>query len=90
MDADQKEKISALLFLMAKSEVHLLVCEALAKALNAGNRMTFDLVGPNGRFRCRWIDAHYGIFERIGGGALHVKAFQFVSDIHCENLEDFS
>ena len=80
------EKLSAILYITAKSQFHILECEALAKALGAYNKMTFDLVGPKGSFQCRWVDAHYGIFERLDGGSMHVKGFQFVPDIHCENL----
>jgi hypothetical protein len=48
---------------------------------------------PEGQDACRWLDAHYGIFERTdhaGHAAFHTKQFQFVADVHCENLENFS
>jgi hypothetical protein len=86
-------KLEAIFYLASKSQFHILECEALAKALDAGNRMHFELVGPKGRMECRWLDAHYGIFERIDdidSKAFHTKQFQFVQDVHCENLENFS
>lgn len=83
-DADLK--IQAALFLMNKSELSILECEAVAKDMEQPN-MSFDLVGPKGRFQCRWMDPHYGIFERVGeAGAYHTKQFQYAWDVHCENV----
>lgn len=79
-----QRKLSAALYLLARRRFHILECEALAKELGNGS---FDLVGPTGRFRCRWVDPHYGIFEKLDDP--HGKAFQFIADIHCENLEGF-
>ena len=90
--ADQFQ-LEAVLYLASKSQFPILEVEALAKALGVGNKMTFDLVGPTGRMSCRWVDAHYGIFERTdhaGHAAFHVKQFQFVRDVHCDNLDNFS
>jgi hypothetical protein len=88
-----QDKFAAIMYLAGKSQFHILECEALAKELGVGNRMTFDIVGPKGRMPCRWTDAHYGIFERTDqpdDAAFHTKQFQFVADVHCENLENFS
>jgi hypothetical protein len=55
--------------------------------------MTFELVGPKGRMECRWVNASYGIFERTdhaGHAIFYTRQFQFVVDVHCENLENFS
>lgn len=87
--ASQKETLEAILFIAAKDKMSILEVEALAKTL--GKPITFDLVGPKSRFRCKFLDAHYGLFTRIGGDeAFHVKNFQFVVDVWCENVGDFT
>lgn len=86
-------KLEAVLYLAAKNQFHILECEALAKALDASNRMLFEIVGPKGRMECKWIDAHMGIFKRIDDidhAAFHTRQFQFVRGVYCENLENFS
>lgn len=84
---DVPMKVQAAMFLMQKSQISILECEAVAKDMELANSMTFDLVGPTGRHNCRWVDAHYGIFEIIGrNGGYHTKSFQYVTDIHCENI----
>jgi hypothetical protein len=84
-----QQKLGAILYVMAKNRFHILEVEALAKALDAHDRLTFELVGPKGRFKCKFLDAHYGMFEREEGGAMNVSTFQFVSDVHCENIGGF-
>jgi len=82
-----EENVAAALYLRAKNQFHILECQALAKVLGSLN---FELVGPKGRFECRWLDPTYGIFERIDDiepKGFHVKQFQFVVGVHCENLE---
>jgi hypothetical protein len=83
---DAPIKLQAALFITQKAKMSILECEAVAKDLEQPN-MSFDLVGPKGRFQCRWMDPHYGIFERVGEpGTYHTKQFQYAADIHCENL----
>lgn len=82
------QRLAAILFIAKKDKMSILEVEALAKEL--GRPISFDLCGPTGRFRCQFLDAYYGIFNRLEGGAMHVKQFQFVSDIWCENLGDFA
>lgn len=87
------DKLAAIMYLAGRSKFHILEVEALAKELGVANKMTFDLVGPRGSMPCRWTDAHYGIFERTDrpdAAAFHTRQFQFVGDIHCENLGEFS
>jgi hypothetical protein len=84
----QREKMSALLFLMSRDKFSILEVEALAKVLNPN--MTFDLVGPKGAIPCRFVDPDYGVFSNErDGGTLTTQQLQFVVDVHCENLGDF-
>jgi hypothetical protein len=79
-------KAQAAIFILQKKVMSILECEAVAKDLELPN-MAFDLVGPKGSFHCRWMDPHYGVFERVGEpGTYHTNQFQYVADIHCENL----
>lgn len=80
-------KMQAALFLMNKSQISILECEALAKDLGPDmtGPMTFDLVGPKGSKSCKWIDPHYGIFE-CDGKTMHTKQVQYVWDVHVENV----
>lgn len=80
-------ELQAAMFLMAKSKISILECQAVAKDMGLGSSMTFDLVGPKGSKHCRWVDAHYGVFEIIGDSkAIHIKQVQYIADIHCENM----
>jgi hypothetical protein len=86
LTSDQKEQLSAILYMVQKDKFHILEVEALCKAL--GKKIAFDLAGPKGNFRCRFMDPFYGIFEKVDGRqSFHVKQFVFISDVHCENLE---
>jgi hypothetical protein len=92
-----KQKVEALLYLMGKKQFHILEVETLAKVLGSAMVHTFEIVGPKGRLKFRWVDPHYGIFERIdeNDASQYLKGFstnqfQFVIDIHCENLEGSS
>jgi hypothetical protein len=86
LTSDQKEQLSAILYMVQKDKFHILEVEVLCKAL--GKKLAFDITGPKGSFRCRFVDPHYGIFEKINSEQiLHVKQFVFISDVHCENLE---
>jgi hypothetical protein len=85
--------LQAALFITQKEKLSILECEAVAKDLSLANKMTFDLVGPTGRYRCRWLDAYIGTFEIIEGKnkkmigkALHTKQVQYAADVHVENV----
>lgn len=64
-------------------------CEELAKDIGF-DKATFDIVGPLGRIKCKWLDAYYGMFEMIDPkeeGFVLTSQVMFIPNIHCENLE---
>lgn len=68
-------------------KVHILQCQVLAKKIGFG-KTKFDLCGPTGRLKARWIDAYLGFFEIEGQEEIYrVSDIQFVNDIWCENIE---
>lgn len=67
-------------------------CERVAKDLavdNPGKVIAFDLCGPKGKFRCKWLDPYLGLFEKAeeSKGFFSVRDFEFHSELWCENLE---
>ena len=67
----------------------ILQCEELAKEIGF-DKMTFDLVGPKGKMKCKWIDAYFGMFQIIepgkeSDGFIMSKQLMFSPDIYCEN-----
>jgi hypothetical protein len=64
----------------------LTACERRAQDDDAHDSATFDLVGPAGRLRCKWLDAYFGMFQE----AENPKGFYMVRDFdrpdfHVEN-----
>jgi len=61
-------------------------CQELAKRIGF-DCTEFDLVGPTGRIKCKWLDSYLGIFE-VGKeyGFMMASQIQFADDIHCENI----
>lgn len=51
--------------------------------------MTFDLVGPTGRLKCKWLDPFLGFFQIEGEEKkfLRVVDIAMAHDIHVENVE---
>ena len=48
---------------------------------------TFDLCGPNGKVKAKWLDSYMGLFQIQGtSGYNTVRQFENF-DIWCENLE---
>ena len=61
-------------------------CQELAKKIGFDSA-TFDLVGPEGKMKARWVDAYLGFFILEENGALMmVSDILFVPDLYCENL----
>ena len=61
-------------------------CQELAKKIGS-NSATFDLVGPNGRMKAKWLNAYMGLFTLEGrDGFIMVDQIQFIPDLYCENL----
>lgn len=77
--------------LTGNERISILQCQELAKKIGF-NTTTFDLVGPTGKLKCKWIDAYYGIFEVIEPGQIKngfiAKEIMFVPDIYCDNVCD--
>jgi hypothetical protein len=62
-------------------------CERLAKEVGF-DKATFDLCGPKGRVKAKWLDAHMGIFQIEGSeGFVMTRQFEFNPDVWCENLQ---
>jgi hypothetical protein len=60
-------------------------CRRLAEQ-SACDGAYFDLVGPTGRIRAKWLDAYMGLL-RIEGESGFCKASDFDRpDIYCENF----
>lgn len=72
--------------LLGKDSVSILQCQDLAK--NAGfDSMPFELHGPKGMKKAKWLDAYMGLFEIEGlEGFVHIKDFKYIADITCKNL----
>lgn len=61
-------------------------CARKAQDANAHDSAEFEIVGPNGRMKARWLDSYMGIL--IGDGQ---EGFWMARDLedmglHCENL----
>jgi len=78
--------MAGLEILTGNEKLSILQCEAMAKEIGF-DKTTFDLVGPTGRLKCKWLDAYMGMFHIIGERTFMVtKQIQYISDIHCENI----
>lgn len=61
-------------------------CQELAKDIGF-DKATFDLCGPKGKLKAKWLDAYFGMFQIEGSdGFVMVKQFAFTPDVWCENL----
>lgn len=62
-------------------------CEEIAKKIGFDST-TFDLCGPKGKLKAKWIDAHFGMFEVEGHvGFLMSSQFELSPDVWCENIQ---
>lgn len=72
--------------LTGNDKLNILQCQELAKDIGF-DKTTFDLVGPNGRLKCKWLDAYFGFFQIEGEeGFVMANEFKYSSDVHCENV----
>ena len=67
----------------------ILQCEELAKEIGF-DKMVFDLVGPNGSLKCKWLDAYFGMFMIIepgkeSDGFVMSKDIKYNNSLYCEN-----
>lgn len=66
--------------------MNILQCQALAKKIGFDST-AFDLVGPKGRMKAKWIDAYLGLFKVEGqNGFIMVNDVQLIPDLYCENI----
>ena len=61
-------------------------CEALAKEIGFDGA-TFDICGPRGCRKAKWLDAHFGFFEIEGQqGYVRTEQLAFTQGLWCQNL----
>jgi hypothetical protein len=62
-------------------------CQRLAE--KAGfDSATFDLCGPKGKLKAKWLDAYMGMFQVEGSdGFMMTRQLEFNPDVWCENLQ---
>lgn len=73
-------------YINVPEKITILQCEELAQEC-AFDGSTFDLCGPTGRRKAKWLDAYMGLFEIEGiNGFLMAKDFSFAPDVWCENF----
>ena len=61
-------------------------CERLAQDLDFDGA-TFDLCGPKGKLKAKWLDAYMGLFQIEGQeGFVMTRQFEMRPDVWCENL----
>ena len=62
-------------------------CESIAKKMGF-DHMTFDLCGPKGKRKAKWLDAYMGLFQVEGSdGFMMTRQLEFQPDVWCENLQ---
>ena len=87
----QAEDQTVLSRTLGDNEGHLTISQAqeIAKKMNkSGDSMTFDLVGPTGRRKCKWLDPFLGFFKVEGlDGFSRVKDALMYHDLWVENLD---
>lgn len=72
--------------IMGLERISILQCQKVAEKFGF-NSVTFDLVGPNGRIKAKWLDAYLGLFQIEGEEGFNlVNQFQFIPDLYCENI----
>jgi hypothetical protein len=65
------------------SKMTLTACERRAQDDDASDKATFDLCGPVGRFRCKWLDAYMGLFVKADDAS---KGFFMVRDFDAPEI----
>ena len=75
---------------MDNERMSIVECEDRAKD-EGFDTATFDVVGPNGRVKAKWLDAYMGMFTVEGqkGCVMTRDAKQYfrVMGLHCENFQ---
>jgi hypothetical protein len=75
--------------LTGNDRLSILQCEELAKEIGF-DKMSFDLVGPKGKLKCKWLDAYFGMFKIIEPGKesdrfMMSRDLMYAPGIYCEN-----
>jgi hypothetical protein len=61
-------------------------CQLVAKRLGF-DTTTFDLCGPKGKLKAKWLDAHLGMFQTEDSkGFMMVNQWALAPDVWCENV----
>jgi len=75
--------------LIGLEKVNIMQCQKLAQDIGFDS-MTFDLVGPKGRKKCKWVDAYFGFFQIEGQEDDKVimidDSMRYSPNLWCENL----
>lgn len=61
-------------------------CARKAKDADAHDRAEFEIVGPNGRVKARWLDAYFGLIMGEGQEGFWRDSDLEDMGLHCENL----
>lgn len=71
-------------------QMSLVECEDMAKD-QGFNTATFDVVGPGGRLKAKWLDAYMGMFQVEGHTGFLMTSEAKDSfrnmNLHCENFQ---
>jgi len=68
-------------------KMSILQCQEVAQAIGFDS-ITFDIVGPKGRLKAKWLDAYFGFFQIEGEDGFNtVDQLQFIPDLYCENID---
>jgi hypothetical protein len=72
--------------ILGLEKMSILQCQEAAKKFGFDS-VTFDLCGPKGKVKAKWLDAYMGMFKIEGqDGFIISQQIQFSPDTWCENL----
>jgi hypothetical protein len=78
--------MSGLEVIVGLERMNINQCQRLAEKIGF-DKATFDLCGPKGKLKAKWLDAYMGIFQIAGQeGFVMTRQFEFQPDVWCENL----
>ena len=53
---------------------------------NCDNDIVFDLCGPSGVKKCKWLDPYMGLFQVDGSSSFMMVSDIMFMDVWCENI----
>lgn len=79
--------MSGIEVLTGNEKLSVMQCQEMAKDIGYDS-MEFDLCGPLGKIHCKWVDAYFGMFSKVGEEGIMMidKNMKFNPTIWCENL----